>query len=52
MDIDKEGVECGRGVWAGSGRAMGEKWGQLQLNNNKKIKKEEKRTKITLKNLY
>ena len=33
-----EEIECGRWEWVGQGRVMGEDWGQLYLNNNKKIK--------------
>ena len=30
------GSRVGGGGWVGKGRVMGEKWGQLKLNNNKK----------------
>ena len=32
-----EGLTVGGGEWAGQGRAMWEKWGQLKLNNSKKF---------------
>ena len=35
-------VEAG---WIGQGRVMGEKWGQLNLNNNKTIFKKLKKLK-------
>ena len=35
----KSVIECGRGGWAGQGGAIGGKWGQLQLNNSKNLKK-------------